>query len=94
VRGGGYTMSNSAAFGIKPTWIRADDPPTRIVNMNKLGRALTEYNDPPVKALFVYNSNAAVTSPDQARVLEGLQREDLFTVVFDQVMTDTARMPT
>jgi len=91
VRGGGYTMSNSAAFGIKTNWIRADDPPTRIVNMNKLGRALTEYNDPPVKALFVYNSNAAVTTPDQTRVLEGLQREDLFTVVFDQVMTDTAR---
>ncbi len=40
--------------------------------------------------LFVYNSNAAVTNPDQSRVLRGLEREDLFTVVFDQVMTDTA----
>jgi len=41
--------------------------------------------------LFVYNSNAAATTPDQARVLKGLERDDLFTVVFDQVMTDTAR---
>ena len=41
--------------------------------------------------LFVYNSNALVTSPDQNRILQGLQREDLFTVVFDQVRTDTSR---
>jgi anaerobic selenocysteine-containing dehydrogenase len=55
-----------------------------------LGRALTEYADPPVMALFVYNSNPAATSPDQRRILKGLERDDLFTVVFDQVMTDTA----
>ena len=59
--------------------------------MNHLGRALLDYTDPPVNVLFVYNSNAAVTTPAQRRVLEGLQRDDLFTVVFDQVMTDTAR---
>ena len=57
--------------------------------MNQLGRALTE-GDPPVKVLFVYNSNAAATSPDQRRMLRGLERDDLFTVVFEQVMTDTA----
>ena len=91
VRGGGYTMSNSASWGINRTWIGAAEPATRIVNMNHLGRALLEYRDPPVKVLFVYNSNAAVTSPDQRRVLKGLERDDLFTVVFDQVMTDTAR---
>ena len=91
VRGGGYTMSNSAAWGITKSWIRADDPQTRIVNMNQLGQALTTYADPPVKALFVYNSNAAVTSPHQQLILRGLERDDLFTVVFDQVMTDTAR---
>jgi anaerobic selenocysteine-containing dehydrogenase len=45
---------------------------------------------PPVKALFVYNGNPAVTAPGQESVLRGLEREDLFTVVFDQVMTDTA----
>lgn len=91
VRGGGYAMSNTSAWGITRNWVPADEPRTRIINMNQLGRALTECNDPPVKLLFVYNSNAAVTSPDQARVLKGLEREDLFTVVFEQVMTDTAR---
>lgn len=91
VRGGGYAMSNSASWGITRPWIRADEPQTRTVNMNHLGRALTEYQDPPVSVLFVYNCNPAVTMPDQQRVLKGLEREDLFTVVFEQVMTDTAR---
>ena len=90
VRGGGYAMSNTAAWGIERTWIGAPEPHTRLVNMNQLGRALTEL-DPPIRVLFVYNSNAAVTSPDQRRIISGLEREDLFTVVFDQVMTDTAR---
>jgi anaerobic selenocysteine-containing dehydrogenase len=58
--------------------------------MNHLGRVLTEPNDPPIKALFIYNCNPAVTMPDQNRVMRGLEREDLFTVVFDQVFTDTA----
>jgi anaerobic selenocysteine-containing dehydrogenase len=91
VRSGGYTMSNSASWGITKTWIGASEPNTRLVNMNHLGRALLDYDDPPVKMLFVYNSNAAVTSPDQQRVLKGLERDDLFTVVFEQVMSDTAR---
>ena len=91
VRGGGYTMSNSASWGITRTWIGAGEPDTRVVNMNHLGRALLEYDNPPIKVLFVYNSNAAVTTPAQRQVFDGLSREDLFTVVFDQVMTDTAR---
>jgi anaerobic selenocysteine-containing dehydrogenase len=90
VRGGGYSMSNSASWSIDRTWVRADEPQTRLVNMNHLGRALTEYDDPPVKVLFVYNCNPAATVPDQRRVLRGLERDDLFTVVFEQVMTDTA----
>lgn len=90
VRGGGYSMSNSASWNIDRTWIGAPEPDTRIVNMNQLGRALTEYSDPAVNVLFVYNCNPAATVPDQRRVLRGLERENLFTVVFDQVMTDTA----
>jgi anaerobic selenocysteine-containing dehydrogenase len=90
VRGGGYSMSNSASWNIDRTWIDAPEPNTRIVNMNHLGRALTEYDDPPVNVLFVYNCNPAATVPDQRRVLKGLERDDLFTVVFEQVMTDTA----
>ena len=92
VRGGGFSMSNSDALKLAPSaWIGAPEPNTRVVNMNHLGRALNEYDDPPIKMLFVYNCNPAATMPDQNRVLRGLKREDLFTVVFDQVMTDTAR---
>jgi anaerobic selenocysteine-containing dehydrogenase len=90
VRGGGYSMSNSASWGIERTWMGTPESSTRLVNMNQLGRALTESADPPVDVLFVYNSNPVATVPDQRRVLRGLEREDLFTVVFDQVMTDTA----
>ena len=93
VRGGGFSMTNTPAWGIERTWLdREDDgaPQPRTVNMNLLGRALTEFDAPPVKLLFVYNANPAVTIPDQARVLRGLSRDDLFTVVFDQVATDTA----
>ena len=93
VRGGGFSMSNSAAFGIKAAaWMNdTPEPPTRLVNMNHLGRALTEFKDPPVEMLFVYNCNPLATMPDQNRVLEGLKRDDLFTVVYEQVVTDTAR---
>jgi anaerobic selenocysteine-containing dehydrogenase len=93
VRGGGFSMSNSAAFGVKAAaWMDdTPEPTTRIVNMNHLGQALLEYQDPPIKMLFVYNCNPLATMPDQNRVLQGLQRDDLFTVVFDQVFTDTAR---
>jgi len=93
VRGGGFSMSNSAALGIRAaTWMNATpEPATRLVNMNHLGRALLEYSDPPVQMLFVYNCNPLATMPDQNRVLEGLKREDLFTVVFEQVFTDTTR---
>ena len=90
IRGGGFSMSNSASWNIDRSWIRADEPDTRVVNMNHLGRALTEYNDPPVNVLFVYNCNPLVTVPDQRRILRGLERDNLFTVVFEQVMTDTA----
>jgi anaerobic selenocysteine-containing dehydrogenase len=93
VRGGGFSMSNSATLGIKAAaWMdEVPEPQTRIVNMNHLGRALLEYDSPSVDLLFVYNCNPLATMPDQNRVLKGLQRQDLFTVVFDQVFTDTAR---
>ncbi|MAG69952.1 MAG: molybdopterin oxidoreductase [Acidobacteria bacterium] len=91
VRGGGYSMSNSSVWPLDDErWIGVDEPPTRVVNMNHLGRALTEYDAPPIKALFVYNCNPVATMPDQNRVVSGLSRDDLYTVVFDQVRTDTA----
>ena len=90
VRGGGYTLSNSSAWSIARSWMGEDEPEARVVNMNHLGRVLTGAPNPPVKVLFVYNCNPAVTVPNQNLVLEGLRRADLFTIVFDQVMTDTA----
>src|SRR5207237_548263 len=74
-RGGGYMMSNSASWGITNTWTGAQEPATRVINMNRLGRALLE-STPPINLLFVYNSNPAVTTPDQRRVLRGLEREE------------------
>src|SRR2546428_3422570 len=91
VPGGGYALSASSAYQVDDErLVGAPEANTRLINMNRLGRALLEEKDPPVKALFVYNCNPAVTVPDQNRIIEGLRREDLFTVVFDQVITDTA----
>ena len=90
VRGGGYSMSNSSAWPIDAEgWLDTPEPTTRLVNMNHLGRALIEYDTPPIKALFVYNCNPVATMPDQNAVIRGLSRDDLFTIVFDQVRTDT-----
>ncbi len=85
-------MSNSGAWKLDSlAAAKEPEPPTRLVNMNRLGTALLDLESPPVKCLFVYNSNALATTPRQQKVREGLEREDLFTVVFDSVMTDTAR---
>ena len=66
-------------------------PGTRTLNMSQLGRILTDATlDPPVKALFVYNSNPAAVAPEQDAVRRGLAREDLFVVVHEQFQTDTA----
>jgi anaerobic selenocysteine-containing dehydrogenase len=96
VRGGGYSLSNSGAAKLDISALfGADSPPTRWstreLNMSQLGRVLNEPLDPPVKCLFVYDCNPAATAPAQNAVLSGLAREDLFTVVHEQVMTDTAR---
>lgn len=65
--------------------------PTRTINMNQLGNALNTLDDPPVKSLYVYHSNPATIAPDQNAILRGLERDDLFTVVHERFMTDTAR---
>ncbi len=93
-RGGGLLMSNGKAMPIDAACGDAQ-PPVRSINMNHLGRVLLGDSDmpldPPLDALFVYNCNPVSTMPDQERVRRGLEREDLFTIVFDQVFTDTAR---
>ncbi|MEZ4398616.1 MAG: molybdopterin-dependent oxidoreductase [Kofleriaceae bacterium] len=91
VRGGGYTMSNGDVWTVGPEAAIAEPPPaTRAINMTRLGDELAQAS-PPIAALFVYNCNPTQTVPDQAAVLRGLARDDLFTVVHEQVMTDTCR---
>lgn len=95
--GGGLQLSTSQAFHLDRTALERPDlqsrsplgRPARLVNMSELGKALTALSDPPVKALVVYNSNPAAVAPNQALVHRGLEREDLFTVVLEQVRTDT-----
>jgi anaerobic selenocysteine-containing dehydrogenase len=92
-KGGGLIKFNSGYFEFdrsrleKPELLKGTP---RVINMNQLGKALTEVR-PPIYSLFVYNSNPALVAPDQSKVLQGLGREDLFTVVHEQVWTDTAR---
>src|SRR5581483_6501993 len=64
---------------------------TRLVNHARLGRALLELRDPPIRALFVSANNPAVTCPDSRTVRRALERADLFTVVHDPFLSDTAR---
>lgn len=84
--------STGGAFAMKEV-LREDfmAAPTRIVNMNRLGHALNELAGPPVMGLYVYHSNPAAIAPDQNAVLKGLARDDLFTVVHERFLTDTAR---
>ena len=92
VRGGGYTLSNSSAFRTdKQHLLAMPEAATRVINMNRLGPALLgEAQSPPLQALFVYDCNPVATVPNQRAIEKGLAREDLFTVVFDSMMTDTA----
>jgi anaerobic selenocysteine-containing dehydrogenase len=90
--GGGVLLSTSGSFAMndnalqRPDLIRGNP---RTINMTRLGEALSEAR-PPVRALYVYNSNPAAIAPDQSKVIAGLKREDLFTVVHEQFQTDTA----
>nr|WP_245405812.1 molybdopterin oxidoreductase family protein [Sphingobium sp. Sx8-8] len=94
--GGGLLQLPLWAFPVNwGTFLRPDfiEPEPRVLNQWKLGAALTGEMalDPPIQSLMVYNANPMVMSPEQARIAEGLLREDLFTVVSEQFMTDTAR---
>jgi len=96
--GGGLQLGTSQAFQFNTTALEMPElqkrsalgREARIVNMAELGKALTELNAPPVKAMVVYNSNPASIAPNQAKVLAGMRRDDLFTVVLEQFQTDTA----
>ena len=90
--GGGASYSTSGRFVANVDGYVRDDllqAPVRTLSMTRLGEALLSLDDPPVKALVVYGANPMSSNPDQARVREGLSREDLFTVVIEQFPTDT-----
>ena len=94
-RGGGCSyIPTATASAISSRPLEREDlrpGPVRTINMSQLGQALTDPQlDPPVKALVCWNSNPGSIAPDQERVLEGLRRDDLFVVVLEQFMTDTA----
>jgi anaerobic selenocysteine-containing dehydrogenase len=92
-KGGGALLLTAPGFGFSFEAIRRPSGPaaTRLVNHSRLGQALLELRDPPIRALFVAANNPAVTCPDAATVRRALLREDLFTVVHDPFLTDTAR---
>jgi anaerobic selenocysteine-containing dehydrogenase len=94
VRGGGLAYSTSGYLQWDSEAVNkwsACPPPGRAVNMNRLGAALLgEAENPPIKSLFVFGANPAAVNPNAGKVVAGLQREDLFTVVHELFMTDTA----
>ena len=94
--GGGLQLSTSEAFGLNTKALKRPDlmktalgREARTINMVELGRVLNALSDPPVKAMFIYNSNPAAVCPRHNEVIRGLLRPDLFTVVHEQFFTDT-----
>ena len=99
-KGGGSLHSNSGMFGWNKQAIEGlelRDPKVRRLDQSRIGAVLTGDPEalrggPPVTALFIQNTNPMVVAPDQNVVRRGFAREDLFTVVHEQVMTETARV--
>jgi len=94
--GGGLQLSTSEAFGLNSEALKRPDlmakslgREARTVNMVELGKALNNLNAPPIKSLYVYNSNPAAVCPNHNEVIRGLRRSDLITVVHEQFFTDT-----
>jgi len=91
--GGCFPDTSTAAAFPMEMLLREDlmEGSPRLVNMTRLGEALNALTGPPVMGLYVYHSNPAAVTPDQNSVLKGLAREELFTVVHERFLTDTAR---
>src|SRR5258708_32769535 len=92
---GGAVLSTSGFFDMNDAKLerpellqKSRNPNPRTINMVAIGDALLEAK-PPIRALYVYNSNPVAVAPDSAKVVKGLSREDLFTVVHEQFATDT-----
>ncbi|MDM5330228.1 molybdopterin oxidoreductase family protein [Neobacillus sp. CF12] len=94
IKGGGAIKGNSGYLTVDTTKLQRPrllkNKQTRVVNMNRLGEALLSL-EPPVKSLYVYSCNPAVVAPEGQKVRKGLEREDLFVVVHDLFLTETAK---
>ena len=98
--GGGAFHNNAAIYNWKQPLVEGTDvmdPSVRVLDMCKVGEILTGDKDAlagggPVEALFIQNTNPVCVAPDQTKVMQGFAREDLFTVVHEQFMTETAKM--
>ncbi len=99
-RGGGALYSNGGLYRLDKTLIEGLDlldPKTRLLDQSRIGPILTgdrrdQGEGPPVTAMLIQNTNPAVVCPDSNKVRQGFAREDLFTCVHEQFMTDTAKM--
>ncbi len=95
IRGGGlfYSTSGYVKWNTKAIGHSDECPPTpRTINMNRIGAALTtEATDPPIKSLYIFCANPVTSAPNASLTIKGLQREDLFTIVHELFMTDTAQ---
>lgn len=94
-RGGGVSYSTSGYYNWSPQalhkWDECPHRPGRTVNMNRLGAALLgEVDGPPIRSLFVFGANPVTSTVNAGRIVEGMRRDDLFTVVHDLFLTDTA----
>jgi anaerobic selenocysteine-containing dehydrogenase len=90
---GGALLSSSGTYPIDTSALERPElswNSPRTINMSTIGDALLETDDPPIRALFVYNSNPVAVAPDSGKVVAGFSREDLFCVVHDVFLTDTA----
>jgi anaerobic selenocysteine-containing dehydrogenase len=92
--GGGALLATADSYNFNFNAVRRPDlrpGETRVLNMVRFGRALLAWQAPPLLALFIQSNNPAATCPEQNLVRQGLAREDLFTVVHDTFLSDTAR---
>lgn len=93
---GGALLSTSGHFPFdqhaleRPDLYPTDGRPPRVINMSTIADALLHADEPPLRAIYVYNSNPVAVAPDNRRVREGFAREDLFCVVHELFQTDTA----
>ncbi|RLQ96135.1 molybdopterin oxidoreductase family protein [Falsibacillus albus] len=93
-KGGGAIKGNSGFLAFNSEYLQRPDllkyKRTRVINMNLLGEALLT-SVPPVKSLYVYGSNPVVVAPESNKIQRGMEREDLFVVVHDLFLTETAK---